>query len=272
MTVAKRSWGQSQRGEDEITCSLVPSPLILIDVKAKQKIHLLMEEYTNREWLAYLIGYQTEAGNYIIEDISVPPHKDSSYGSAEAEPFNIPDGCVGVIHSHHGMGAFHSGTDQTYVDRNYPVSVTVAKGEGTNLKYSTVSVTETPCGKPIKLECEVKYLAPEPDFDVEDWVNKAKADIDKGQWKGYVTSYGGKKDGGFGTAAKEAEDIKLPSQQPPLLGNGERVITHQMVRDVRKAIHDSRGIVLTRSEIEDILEKNPLAFAGIGGEYDGQVP
>ena len=137
-TGSSSGWGSKQRQEEKITCSLVGEPDIMIGLRARKKISLLMEAYQHKEWLGYLVGEKTEDWDFIVHDLVIPPHEEANAGSATAEPFNVPDGCIGVIHSHHGMSAFHSGTDDSHVDRNFPVSITVARGTGDKLEYSAV--------------------------------------------------------------------------------------------------------------------------------------
>jgi len=142
-----------------------------------------MEEYPNQEWFAYLVGRISEDKDFFVGDISVPPHKEVSSVSAEAEPFHIPSRCIGVIHSHHHMGAFHSSIDNGYVDKAYPVSITVAKGQG--YAYDVISYQSTPCGKATTVKCSIKYVEPEPLFDRKGFLGKAKANIEKGR-RSYV--------------------------------------------------------------------------------------
>jgi len=258
-----KKWGENQKEDSKIECSLVVKPIIYIEMRARLKITYLMEEYTSREWLAYLVGTISEKGNYFIEDIVVPPHKESYCASAEAEPLYTPkEGCIGIIHSHHGMGAFHSGTDQTYVDKNYPISITVARGEGSALKYDTVSVTETPCGKPVTMkDCEVKYIQPEPDFDAEKWLEESKKNIDKGVYKTPVTTYPYNPYQGYQNIGHKPGETPWYKKQQGALPETEvpsstTMITHQRVREIRKQIHETRGVLLTRAQIEDWLQTN----------------
>lgn len=173
-------WGKGDA--EEIKCSEVgQAPDIYIEAVPRQKIAYLMEAYHHQEWLAYMVGKESDKGNFFVEDLSIPPHKFAGGGSAEAEPFNIPERCIGVIHSHHGMGAFHSGTDQAYVDRNFPISITVARGTGESLTFDAISVKKTPCGKRARLKCDVYYVQPPPLFDKDEFLKKAKENIDKGK-------------------------------------------------------------------------------------------
>jgi len=89
------------------------------------------------------------------------------------------------------MGAFHSGTDHDYVDKNYPVSITVAK-RGNGLEFDSVAYITTPCGKNSLQKCTVNYVAPKPLFDTKVWLAEAKANIDKGRVEvHYGTGYQG---------------------------------------------------------------------------------
>ncbi len=173
-------WGVNKDREPAIQCSLVKSPTTYLEPTARQKIQLLMDEYTHQEWLAYLRGRISKRENIFVEDILVPPHSEVSSGSAEAEPFHIPKDCVGIIHSHHSMGAFHSGTDQSYVDKNFPVSITVSK-DANGLTYDAICYSKTPCGKGHTLKSPVKYVSPQPTFDSEKFLKGAKKNIDKGK-------------------------------------------------------------------------------------------
>jgi len=147
----------------------------------KQKIRLLMREHQHKEWMGYMVG-GIDGPDVMVEDLVIPPHEDSTYASAEAEPFHIPDRCVGVIHSHHTMGAFHSTTDAEHVDANFPVSITVARKDN-NLEFDTVVNMETECGRMANVEGKIKFVEPPPTFDEEAWVEEANTNIKKGQNK-----------------------------------------------------------------------------------------
>lgn len=262
---AKAKWGDGDKTKaDTLTCSLVSKPDIYLELKARQKIALLMEEYTNREWLAYMVGRVSEAGNYFVEDIHVPPHKESYYASAEAEPFNVPDHCVGVIHSHHGMGAFHSGTDDSHVDRNFDVSVVVARGQGA-LTYNGVSRAITLCGKIVLAPSNVIYLQPEPQFDAEAWLKEAKEEIDKGERKATTIISGGCINQGAMTKALTLPETKVGVKQPE---QAKPSVAFDKVVEMQNRILDHRGIKVTRSEIEDAMSAVPegIAWYLSGGE------
>lgn len=164
--------------EENVTCSLVTTPKVILNLRVQHKLEILMREYPSQEWLGYLVGTTSKKGNLHATDLVIPPHEEASGASAVAEPFHTPDSCVGFIHSHHSMGAFHSSTDQNHVDKNYPCSITVAKTAGI-VVYDAVSVTKTPCGKNIQAKCTVLLERIKPDFDTEAWLKEAKENIDK---------------------------------------------------------------------------------------------
>lgn len=172
---AKAKEAAKQKSE-QITCSLVKAPKVIMEAMAKQKIEALMAAYPSQEWLSYMVG-ETEP-IMRVKDIIIPPHAHASGGSAEAEPLHVPANCLGVLHSHHHMGAFHSGTDDAYVDRNYPLSITVAiNGQG--LDFDAIMWQTTPCNKTVLTKCTVTFTQP-PVTDLTAFLIEAKANIQKG--------------------------------------------------------------------------------------------
>jgi len=224
-------WGKQKAQEERITCSLIHAPVVYIEPTPRAKIELLMKEYTHQEWLAYLTGRISEKDNIFVEDISVPPHKEVSGASAEAEPFHVPENCVGFIHSHHSMGAFHSGTDQSYVDKNYPVSITVARNGGSELAYDGVSYTRTPCGKDTTLKATVKYVQPQPLFDSKEWLTEAKTNIDKG---------------------RKIYQPKIVGAVYPGYSMSKELLPYADYQDSFEYTVDGKGCVLTQKELEEM--------------------
>ncbi len=229
-------WGKPAILEETITCSLVKAPTVYLEPIARQKIQVLMGEYPHQEWLAYLRGRISEKNNIFVEEISVPPHEEASAGSAEAEPLHIPKDCVGVIHSHHTMGAFHSGTDKAYVDKNFPVSITVAKnGEG--LTYDAVCCSRTSCGKDLTLKSTVKYVQPQLLFDKDEFLKEAKANIDKNKAVWVQPRYEGY--GGYACYDQHLNPYRRRAM-------GKQAAFGDMV------VFDQSGNVIPKSELDDI--------------------
>jgi hypothetical protein len=241
---------------NQIQCSLCQVPIIYIEQVPKQKIELLMDSYPHQEWASYLVGYISEKGNIFVEDLVIPPHAYASGGAAEIDRpdynketgkynFHIPDKCVGFLHSHNSMGAFHSGTDDAHVDKNYPVSITVAKHPtSSNIDYDCVSFALTPCGKATTGKPVVKYVAPKPLFDTVTWLADAKSAIDKG-----------------GKRESAKHKLSLPPGKE-LIRNME---TGKFVKHSRKfssclvsgeIYTDDSGHVLSEREVADFLSGN----------------
>lgn len=269
-----KMWGEKKVKEPEVKCSLVESPDIYIEAIARQKIGYLMEEYSNQEWLAYLIGEEIDKKNFFVEDISVPPHEEVSGGSAEAVPFNIPDRCIGVIHSHHTMGAFHSGTDHDHVDRNFPVSITVARNDG-NLLYNGVSSQITECGRMVSVKADVKYVQYPPLFDKDGWLKEAKKNIDQGKKKAVIPRFEGYNFDEYGLMAYDPEEeayVQTQNLSGALRPKSKKkqvarqirkslpvrhFVTSQEVERVQSWIKNVHGLDMTRAEVEDLLLATP---------------
>ena len=264
-----KQWGATQRKEEEITCSLVKAPNIYLELTARHKLDILMDEYRSREWIGYLVGeIAKKTEDFFIEDIAVPPHKESVYASAEAEPFNIPDRCVGVIHSHHSMGAFHSATDKGHVDKNFPVSIVVARGTDGELTFNTTCVKDTPCGKTLSLDGEVHYLQPEPDFNAEAWLKEVKKNIDLGEGKytygspkTIIPQKGHPQSFSYGRYVEAATQGRiLPETTVP---KAVKSVNMDEITAMQERIKETRGVELSRSEVEDIFLGMPGASGWI---------
>lgn len=131
------------------TCGRKPEgPLtILFSRVAKNKVDLLMKKFTNIEWLAYLIG---DKDSRFVEDI-VLPLQEVSAGAVHVTGPQPSEKVIGVIHSHHNMGAFFSGTDDAYINANYDISVVIAhSGMKSQVRWIT------PCGYKVVSDGEVK--------------------------------------------------------------------------------------------------------------------
>lgn len=113
---------------------------IFIMPLAKAKIESLMKEYKSLEWLAYLIGeIDWEKEKAVVRDLYIPEQTISAAAVNNVGPVNMET--VGVIHSHHSMGAFFSGTDDDYINQNNDISIVVAH-DGMKAQVRA----KTPCG------------------------------------------------------------------------------------------------------------------------------
>ena len=297
-SATKTKWGEHNAKEPTITCGLVCSdnPTVYFDVEAVQKIEAMMEEYPHSEWLGYLVGYETQRHNFIVDDLVIPPHKDVSTGGVEVETGHHPQNCVGVIHSHHSMGAFHSTTDDDHVDRNYPISVTVA-GDSEDLGFDIVSIRKTPCGRISSVKCKEAFLDPPLQFNKEEWMKEAKANVAKGEnvhtgfqyYDPYTQAfryYGRDQNGvhsqdappyrpdGKGVnhrfppdhwrnklaanmAAAQGRKI-IPVKNTTAIQSPLRTVSAEEVTRVQNRLKALFDIDLTRSEIEDMILRSPV--------------
>jgi hypothetical protein len=235
--------GGNKATHESVTCSLCKSPVLYVEAVPRQKMELLMEEYKHQEWLAYMVGKQQEEV-FCVEDIVVPPHARVTAASAEAEPFHVPDNCLGVIHSHHNMGAFHSGTDHDYVDQNYPISATVANGKDGQVEWDAVSFGQTPCGKQVELKATVKYVKPKPLFNAKAFLKDAKANIAKGEYH-------------FQPKEETGKTVYRPLNADMPAGESDTYvpIRYRMhsFPQLREGFTDENGNVLSDKEVEEAL-------------------
>ena len=105
----------------------------------------------------------------------------------------------------------------SFEDKNFLVSIVVA-GKSQEFEYNAVSYQITQCGKGTTVTCPVKYVSPDPQFDVEGFMSAAEANVDKGKW------------------------VYKP-YQPSAGYNTEPVVPHYMI--------DNKGNVMTQKEIDE---------------------
>lgn len=135
-------------------CSKAPdAPIVLMEPVVKSKIDSLMKKYTNREWLGYFFG--TPDKPYHILDMVIPEQvaTGTRVDDVEFSADQIPEGqkVIGVIHSHHSMGANFSGTDEDFINGNHDISLLVAhSGMKCRVRYNV------PCGAKIIKEAKIK--------------------------------------------------------------------------------------------------------------------
>lgn len=133
----------------------------------KSKIDLLMKAYPSLEWLAYLVG---DAETLLITDLIIPEQNVTGASVHVTGPHDNTN-VIGVIHSHNTMGAFFSGTDNTYINGNHGISVVVSTtGAKAQIRWIT------PCGS--KLIMEASIAVEKEVFPGEDtFMEKAKENI-----------------------------------------------------------------------------------------------
>ena len=158
------------------SCGKAPKDFkVIIEPLVKMKIDTLMEEYTDKEWLAYLIGEEN-----IVSDLFIPEQQANagSVGNIDCEEYNELN-IIGVIHSHHNMGNFFSKTDDDYINGNHNISICVThNGMTANIRW------KTPCGALMEVKSSV-VISFNMDFDKEAFVALAKEKIKPFRYEEY---------------------------------------------------------------------------------------
>ncbi len=173
----------STREQDlhNLRCSFVKKPIVYIHSLTQAKIEALMESYPYQEWCGYLQGIED-----LVLDIYIPPHEQASGVQCIAEPFHIPKDCIGFLHSHHSMGASHSGQDARTVDINYKLSIVVARRYGQTIEYNALATVKTLCNHEALVQAEVRLLRTERIHTLRRWLEGAKHNIDKSKMQASV--------------------------------------------------------------------------------------
>lgn len=163
-------------------CDKSPDTItIWLKMKVKRKIDILMDKYKSREWLAYLLGKDN-----IVDDIYFPK-QNATAGTVDNIELPAEIKVMGVIHSHHGMGTFFSGTDDSFINGNHDISIVVAH----NGFKGTVR-WKTPCGclKEVdaKIKLYVKTSFNEDEF-IKDVEEKMKYEVPVVNYPRYGNGY-----------------------------------------------------------------------------------
>ena len=132
-----------------------PSYHIYLEQLADEKIKKLQSYYPTLEWLAYLVGeVDHEEQEVIVTDLIIPDSQHVTSVNVHDVEYSWNEGKIicGVIHSHHGMGAFFSGTDDAYINQNHDVSIVVSTSPQSPIQ-GQVRV-KAPCGDYVLAEKE----------------------------------------------------------------------------------------------------------------------
>jgi len=145
------------------------------------KIVLLVKQYST-EWLAYLDYEETEKG-FVVKDMIIPEQEVTSSSVTVTNP-DIGVG-KGVIHYHpFKHGAWHSSTDEEYVNCNHPFSIVVDD----NLDFKAKVAIEVPCGCVLTGDGEVNVPLTD---EIEKFLENTEQKIKEKQCYKAYTGYGG---------------------------------------------------------------------------------
>lgn len=170
-SVEKDFWEVKQDCVKE--CSKVEGEIeVFMNMASRRKAMLFMKWAGAREWLAYLLG-EVKDEKYYITDMYLPDQRTSSalvdnINNAEFNKLPI----VGVIHSHHEMGAgdannpSFSGHDDSFINSNHNLSLLAGRDSASKgFKIVGIARTKTPCGAFIRVKANIKSMVEDPDGD-----------------------------------------------------------------------------------------------------------
>lgn len=231
-------------------CGRVSDFIIVLDQAVHEKIAIMMllveTHRDGKEWLAYMIGeLSTDEG--IVHDLVIPPQEVTT-ASVDVKPgFEMPEGVIGVFHSHGSMGSFFSGTDEKYINANHKISVVANK----SLEYKGTATLESPCGKLVVLP-DIKVVVQHKVAIIEaSMQDMTKIEVSKpvygGQGRFWPSAYGG------GDKEFWADMYGMHNRQSPLLPGWSETTSD---KDKADDVVDGKG----RIEIGDDGEQCPVCM------------
>lgn len=127
-------------GLDIVACGRVKPPVVVLTLRVHALILALLDQFEGTEWLAYLVGTESKR-RVTVTDLFIPKQEVST-GDVNVKGFDFPPSMVGVIHSHHNMGAFFSSQDEGNVNKHHKLSIVVDSGG----RYKATIKARVPCG------------------------------------------------------------------------------------------------------------------------------
>lgn len=205
----------AQREPDHHICPHISGAIVLSDLTF-DKITALMEHF-DTEWLAYLVGRWVGEDAYVT-DLNIPSQEVTSTSVDKVDSREMPEDCIGVIHSHVRMGAFFSGTDDTWINDNHNVSIVVSKKNGVdNLEFKSQVRKRVACGVNMLMEMKIFRES----TDQKAWVETVKEKVGRPTYSYQRYQYSGPV-GGVQTGAPGATTTGAPtSPQKPTYSAAE---------------------------------------------------
>lgn len=159
------------------TCPVVKASRAVMRVPADliREWNGLLRAEKDCEWLGLLIGKRSQDGLLVeVEGMIIPQNQERSAAEVKLPEGPEPDGVVGVIHSHHHMGARFSGIDWSTLNNRFWSSIVISYAlEGVDdperwwmgFDYEAVAQIKLPCGQLGMVEVEVEVVGgPEGTF------------------------------------------------------------------------------------------------------------
>lgn len=172
-------------------CGNLPKSFdIKLEPKVYRKIDILMEEKQNIEWLAFLMGdIEWNDGYAVITDLHIPDSQSVTMGNVDKVDCDdeIRSKIIGVIHSHHKMGAFFSNDDWNYLNNNHHISIVVSNKDGFN-EFKSVVRCKTKCGPYTHVDGNVSIHCAIDEDEKNEFINDINEKIEEGM--GEFRTYG----------------------------------------------------------------------------------
>jgi len=159
------------------TCPVVKASRAIMRVPADlvREWNGLLRAEKDCEWLALLTGERSEGGLLVeIDGMIIPQNQERSVAQVILPEGDEPERVVGVIHSHHGMGATFSGIDWATLNNRFWSSIVISyqlddvtdpERWWMGFDYEAVAQVKLPCGQLGMVEVEVEVVGgPEGKF------------------------------------------------------------------------------------------------------------
>lgn len=164
---------------------------IKLEPKVYRKIEILMQEKENIEWLAFLMGdIEWDSGYAVITDLHIPDSQSVTMGNVDKVDCDddVRRSLIGVIHSHHKMGAFFSNDDWNYLNNNHNISIVVSNKQGHN-EFKSVVRYRTQCGSYTHINGNVSIHCAIDEAEMNDFIDDIGEKIKSGMGEFKVYTY-----------------------------------------------------------------------------------
>lgn len=166
------------------TCPVVRASAGVLEMPAELVAKVAGAVTDGIEWMVLLIGERSADGFEVkVTDFRVPKQRRTGGDVSMTEPMEgdgstVGPEVVGVLHSHHRMGAFFSGTDNTELNPFFFTSIVVAQAEKSALgfAYKAEGKVELPCGNLGRVAFALKVTGSER------WAPEVVHAADDGSW------------------------------------------------------------------------------------------
>jgi hypothetical protein len=217
---------------------------VFMNITSRRKAMLYMKWAGAREWLAYLVGEKIE-DDYHITDLYLPDQRTSAtlVDQVDTEEFN-QHSIVGVIHSHHEMGAgdadkpSFSGHDDAFINANHNLSLLAGRdSQRGGFKIVGVARVKTPCDAFMQVKAKVRSMVEDPEADKamkDEFLEKTQT-----QQQTYARNYGN----GYGYGYNPYSGYPVAHRG----GFQQSQVVHPVVTGEKKTHKpDETGVVQTR--------------------------